>query len=169
MPSSPLTGRLLVATPLVGDDTFRRTVVLVLAHGDEGALGVILNRPSDTPAGGLVAGWADRAAAPGVVFVGGPVATDSMLALAAKGAVDLATRPGDLTDPPEEIRLFAGQAGWDAGQLEDEVGQRAWWVLDPDPEDALTRHPDTLWERVLRRQTGTISWFANLPDDLRTG
>lgn len=169
MPTSPLAGRLLVATPLIRDDTFRRTVVLVLAHGDEGTLGVILNRPSDMPAGEMASGWAERAAAPGVVFVGGPVATDTVLGLAARGSIDLAAHPGDLPDAPEEIRLFAGQAGWEAGQLEDEIGQQAWWVLDLAPDDALTRHPDTLWERVLRRQPGTLAWFANLPDDLRTG
>lgn len=166
---SPLTGRLLVATPLIGDDTFRRTVVLVLAHGDDGALGVILNRPSGTPADEVLVGWAERTAAPGVVFVGGPVSTDTVLGLALSGSVDLHMGPDELVDPPGEIRLFAGQAGWSAGQLEDEIGQRAWWVFDSEPDDALTRDPDTLWERVLRRQSATTAWFANFPDDLRTG
>lgn len=169
MPRTPFAGRLLVATPLIGDDTFRRTVVLVLAHGEEGALGVVLNRPSDTPAGEVLEGWAERAAAPGVVFEGGPVATDTVVGLGVEGSVDLHAGPDDRPDAPAEIRLFAGQAGWGPGQLEDEVGERAWWVVDPEPDDALTRDPGTLWERVLRRQDGPTAWFANLPDDLRTG
>lgn len=169
VPMSPLTGHLLVATPLIGDDTFRRTVVLLLAHGDDGALGVVLNRPSDTPAHEVLMGWAERAAAPGVVFVGGPVDTDTVMGLGTRGSIDLHAQPDDLPEPPGEIRLFAGQAGWGPGQLEDEIGQRAWWVFDTQPDDVLTHDPDTLWERVLRRQPGTTAWFANLPDDLRTG
>jgi putative transcriptional regulator len=164
-----LAGRLLVATPLIGDGTFHRTVVLLLAHAEEGALGVILNRPTDTPAGEVLDGWGRRAAAPSVVFVGGPVESDSVLGLGEGGSVDLHRDPDDGAGAPEEIRLFAGQAGWAGGQLEDEIGQRAWWVVDAEPGDALTRDPGTLWERVLRRQPGTTAWYANLPEDLRTG
>lgn len=164
-----LAGRLLVATPLIGDDTFRRTIVLVLAHSDEGAVGVVLNRPTATPAHQLLVGWGDRAAAPGVVFVGGPVDADTVVGLAADGSIDLHASPGDLPDAPAEIRLFAGQAGWGGGQLEDEIGERAWWVTDAEPGDTLTRDPDGLWARVLRRQPGTTAWFANFPDDLRAG
>jgi len=167
--TSPLTGRLLVATPLIGDDTFRRTVVLVLAHGDEGALGVVLNRPSDTPVAEVPGDWAERAAAPGVVFVGGPVDTDTVVGLGDRGAVDLQAAPDDRAGPAPEVRLFAGQAGWGTGQLEDEVAERAWWVVDAEPGDVLTRDPGTLWERVLRRQPAPAAWFANLPEDLRTG
>lgn len=170
MGESSLAGRLLVATPLIGDDTFRRTVVLLLAHSpDEGAFGVILNRPTDTPAGEVLLAWGARAAAPGVVFVGGPVDADSVVGLADTGAVDLHLDPDDLPDAPAEIRLYAGQSGWAPGQLEDEIGTQAWWVVDAAPDDALTRDPDGLWERVLRRQTGTTAWFANHPHDLRTG
>lgn len=164
-----LAGRLLVATPLIGDGAFRRTVVLLLAHSDEGAFGVILNRPTARPAADLLDGWGARAAAPGVVFVGGPVDTDSVVGLARGGAIDLHLDPDVVADAPVEIRLYAGQSGWGPGQLEDEIGSRAWWVCDADEDDTLTRDPETLWERVLRRQPGTTAWFANYPDDLRTG
>ncbi len=170
MGESSLAGRLLVATPLIGDDTFRRTVVLLLAHDPgDGAFGVILNRPTDTPAGELLVGWGERAAAPGVVFVGGPVDSDSVVGLAQGGAVDLHLDPDDLPDAPDEIRLYAGQSGWAPGQLEDEIASGAWWVVDVGADDALTRDPDGLWERVLRRQSGVVAWFANHPEDLRTG
>lgn len=164
-----LAGRLLVATPLIGDDTFRRTVVLLLAHSDEGAFGVILNRPTDQPAAELLVGWGHRAAAPGVVFVGGPVDSDSVVGLARAGAVDLHLDPDDVPDAPDEIRLYAGQSGWGPGQLEDEIGTRAWWLIDAEDDDTLTHDPDHLWERVLRRQPGSTAWFANHPEDLRTG
>lgn len=169
MDAPSFAGRLLVATPLIGDDTFRRTVVLLLAHADEGALGVVLNRPTDTPAAEVVLGWGARAAAPGVVFVGGPVDRDSLIGLADGGSIDLHSGPDDLPDAPAEVRLFAGQAGWGPGQLEDEIGERAWWVVDGRPDDALTRDPDGLWSRVLRRQPPPTGWFATFPDDLRTG
>jgi len=169
MPPIELAGRLLVATPLVGDGIFDRTVISVLAHSDEGTLGVILNRPTATPAAEVLVGWGARAAAPGVVFDGGPVGTDGMIGLARGGAVDLHLDPDDLPDAPAEIRLFVGQAGWGPGQLEGEVAERAWWVVEPEPIDLVTRRPDTLWEDVLRRQGGVTAWYANYPDDLRAG
>lgn len=169
MDDTSLAGRLLVATPLIGDGIFHQTVVHLLAHGEDGAFGVVLNRPSDTPAEEVLVGWGARAAAPGVLFVGGPVDSDSVVGLAADGSIDLHTSPDDMPGAPEEVRLFAGQAGWGPNQLEDEVGQRAWWVIDPEPGDILTRDPARLWDRVLRRQAGVTGWFANYPDDLRTG
>jgi putative transcriptional regulator len=169
MPEPSLTGRLLVATPLIGDGTFDRSVVLLLAHAEEGAFGVILNRPTATPAHELLLSWGARAAAPGVVFLGGPVDVSSVVGLSADGAVDLNTDPDDLLDSPPEIRLYAGQAGWGPGQLEEEIGQGAWWVVDAFPGDTLTHDPEHLWERVLRRQTGKVRFFANFPDDIRTG
>ncbi len=169
MDDTSLAGRLLVATPLIGEGTFDGTVIHLLAHGDEGAFGVILNRPSDTPAEEVLVGWGARAAAPGVLFVGGPVDGDTVVGLAADGSVDLHTSPDELPDAPDEVRLFAGQAGWGPGQLEDEVGQRAWWVADAEPGDLLTRDPAGLRNRVLRRQPGIVGWYANYPEDLRTG
>jgi putative transcriptional regulator len=164
-----LTGRLLVATPLIGDGTFDRSVVRVLGHDEDGAVGVILNRPTATPVTDVLDEWGGRVAAPGVVFVGGPVDGQTVIGLAEEGAIDLHLSPDDLFDPPGEIRLYAGQAGWGPGQLEEEIVQRAWWVADAEPGDTLTRDPDRLWEQVLRRQPTPTRWFANFPEDLRTG
>ncbi|CAN5532121.1 YqgE/AlgH family protein [soil metagenome] len=169
MDDTSLAGRRLVATPLIGAGTFDGTVIRLRAHGDEGAFGVILNRPSDTPAEEVLGGCGARAAAPGVVFVGGPVDGDTVVGLAADGSVDLHASPDELPDAPEEVRLFAGQAGWGPGQLEDEVGERAWWVTDAEPGDLLTRDPAGLRDRLLRRQPGVTGWYANYPEDLRTG
>jgi putative transcriptional regulator len=172
-------GRLLVATPLIGDPNFERTVVLLLAHLDAGAFGVILNRPSDTTVDEVVGEWAPWAAPPGAVFLGGPVGPSAVVGLGrcdaplegfeplvgAVGTIDL-NRPPEPGDPqPEAVRLFAGSAGWASGQLEDELAEGAWWLVDADADDVLTRDPSSLWPRVVRRQPGRVAWFANHPGD----
>jgi len=163
--TGPLAGRLLVATPLLGDPNFDRTVVLMLAHGSEGALGLVLNRPTGTRADELVPGWGERVAAPAVMFLGGPVGQNGVIGLHPGGTIDLNVPPEETFDPPEVLRLFAGSAGWGAGQLEEELTEGAWWVFDAEPGDAFTGVPDDLWAAVLRRQRGTIAWFAHHPPD----
>ena len=122
--TGPLAGRLLVATPLLGDPNFERTVVLMLAHGSEGALGVVLNRPTGTRADELVPGWGERVAAPAVMFLGGPVGQNGVIGLHPGGTIDLNVPPEDTADPPDTLRLFAGSAGWGAGQLEERAVRR---------------------------------------------
>ena len=140
-------GRLLVATPLIGDPNFERTVILLLAHGDAGAFGVVLNRPSGTDVAEIIPEWADAAAEPKLMFIGGPVGANAVdrarPAPARAGAVVLATagarhRHGRSqhaaeTSASPEVRLFAGSAGWAAGQLEDELAEGAWWLVDVAP------------------------------------
>ena len=173
------TGRLLVASPLLGDPNFRRTVVLLLEHGQEGALGLVLNRPSDVVVSSLAPEWSGVTARPGVLFVGGPVQQEAVLALGlanaagVEGFIPVVGRlglarggegaPG--TQGLEEARLFAGYAGWGAGQLEEEISQQAWFVIDADPGDALSLAPETLWSRVLRRQRGMLALFSTYPED----
>ena len=171
MPS--LKGSLLVATPLLGDPNFERTVVLLLEHGDDGAAGVVLNRPSELELVGHLPDWEDRAASPGVVFVGGPVQPTGVICLAETGGeiepLDPSVGPEDVGwgAPVDRVRVFAGYAGWGAGQLEAEIMEGAWFVVDATPEDAMSGRPDDLWREVLRRQPGRLGFFANYPDDLR--
>ncbi len=167
MPESSLVGRLLVATPVIADPNFERTVVLVLAHGEEGILGVVLNRPSTTDAADLVPGWGERAVPPPLMFLGGPVAPSAVIGLHRGGAVDLNVAPEDTDDPPDAVRLFAGSAGWGADQLASELAEQAWWVVDADADDAFTDDPGSLWRRVVARQRGTVAWFAHFPANLR--
>lgn len=174
------TGRLLVATPLIGDPHFERTVVLLLAHSPAGAYGVVLNRPTEVAVADVAPAWAERASAPAVVFVGGPVDAGSTIGLALGGAV----HPGDpyavvvgparvidLEQPPapddglRDVRVFAGSAGWAPGQLDDELADGAWWPVDVEPDDLVVPEPQALWPRVLRRQPGEVAWFANHPAD----
>jgi putative transcriptional regulator len=183
MPGDPLAGRLLVAAPqLRGQDFFGRSVVLMLAYGDEGAIGLILNRPSDTDLGEAIPEWGEQAAEPQVVFVGGPVEPQSAICLARTpfdrgteswqplfdrlGTLDLTRPPGEVGIPVERIRVFLGHAGWGAGQLEDEIAAGMWFVVDAEPSDAMSPAPATLWHDVLHRQGGMLAAVASFPIDL---
>lgn len=175
------TGRLLVATPVIGDSNFERTVVLLLEHAEEGAFGLVLNRPTDLDLLDPLPQWYSYAARPSVVFVGGPVEQERAIALARAdgdrtatgwipvvgrvGTLDLSCEPAEIGPGLEEIRVFAGYAGWGAGQLEAEVEAGAWFIVDASPEDAMCDDPVGLWAEVLRRQGGTMALFANYPED----
>jgi putative transcriptional regulator len=177
-----LKGRLLVATPALGEGIFDRSVVLIVEHDDtEGAFGVVLNRPSETDVAGALPEWAQLAASPPVVFVGGPVNPEAAICLARVvggkadgwlplvgtiGALDLSRDPDMFVPAVDELRLFAGYAGWTQGQLEDEIESGAWFVVDAEEGDALNSEPDSLWQRVLRRQRGRLAMFAAFPPDL---
>jgi putative transcriptional regulator len=174
-----LAGKLLVAAPELIDPNFFRTVVLIVEHDDvEGALGLVLNRPSDAEVGDYLPEWAPFTSPP-VVHVGGPVTPDVAI-----GIVDTPVDPPetwapvigdiglfDLSTLPEGVggvvraRVFAGYAGWVAGQLEAELLLRSWFVVDASPEDVFTEDPEGLWRRVLRRQPGPLSWYADYPPD----
>lgn len=178
MASDSHAGRLVVATPDLADPNFSHTVVLVLEHDDDGALGIVLNRPSEVPVADALPGWSRLASHPEVVFVGGPVETDAIIALGlARGAgqgeewrpivgrlraVDL-TRDPDAVDDLEQIRVFAGYAGWTGGQLDHEVEEGGWFVVDALDDDAITRDPSQLWRRVLTRQGGIFRTVADDP------
>ena len=177
-----LKGRLLVAAPGLVDPNFFRTVVLVVEHSDDGAAGVVLNRPSETSlTESPLDVWKDVAADPALVFVGGPVSPQAAVCLARAtpncrppgwqpvigglGVLDLGTDISDVRDDLDRIRVFAGYAGWGEGQLEDEIEEGAWYVLEADPEDALSSQPGGLWRFVLKRQGGKLALVANFPAD----
>lgn len=175
----PAGGRLLLATPLLGDPHFNRAVVYLLEHDDGGTLGVILNRPSRTPVGQVLPDWHDAVTGPAVVFGGGPVQPDGALCLAlvtgqAAGirrvvngiaTVDLDGDVATITAATGPLRVFAGHAGWSPGQLEDEITEGAWWVLDGGPDDVFSVEPRPLWQQVLRRQPFPLRLLATYPDD----
>ncbi|MEU2558976.1 YqgE/AlgH family protein [Streptomyces longispororuber] len=178
---SSLTGRLLVATPALSDPNFDRAVVLLLDHDEEGSLGVVLNRPTPVGVGDILEGWGDLAGAPGVVFQGGPVSLDSALGVAvipgedgplgwrrvhgAIGLVDLETPPELLAAARGSLRIFAGYAGWGPGQLEDELVEGAWYVVESEPGDVSSPDPERLWRAVLRRQRSELAMVATYADD----
>ncbi|MBH1932803.1 YqgE/AlgH family protein [Streptomyces sp. AV19] len=187
---SSLTGRLLVATPALSDPNFDRAVVLLLDHDEEGSLGVVLNRPTPVGVADILASWAFLAGEPGVVFQGGPVSLDSALGVAVvpgeRQAKDVPTVDGpigwrrvhgaiglvDLEAPPEllgpavgSLRIFAGYSGWGPGQLEEELVDGAWYVVESEPGDVSSPDPSRLWRSVLRRQRNELAMVATYPDD----
>ncbi|MFC7309846.1 YqgE/AlgH family protein [Streptomyces monticola] len=178
---SSLTGRLLVATPALADPNFDRAVVLLLDHDDEGSLGVVLNRPTPVDVGDILEDWASLAGEPGVVFQGGPVSLDSALGVGvipgeegplgwrrvhgAIGLVDLETPPELIAAALGSLRIFAGYAGWGPGQLEDELAEGAWYVVESEPGDVSSPVPERLWRAVLRRQRSELAMVATYPDD----
>ena len=182
-------GNLLVATPTLLDPNFDHTVVLLLDM-DDGALGVVLNRPSTVDVGEVLPGWSELAGPPGVLFRGGPVGTDSALAVGAStsaatradagpdaeplgfrrlydevGIVDLDT-PTEVAAPAlSHMRVFAGYAGWDEKQLRAEIRGGSWYVVPSRPDDLFGTDPLGLWRRVLRRQPGALAWVSTRPLD----
>jgi len=175
----PAGGRLLLATPLHADPQFNRTVVYLLEHDDDGSLGVIINRPSRTPVGQVLPDWHDAVSGPAVVFGGGPVQPDGALCLGlvtgeATGlrrvvdgiaTVDLDGDVPVITAATGLLRVFAGHAGWSPGQLDDEISEGAWWVVDGGPDDVFSLDPRPLWQRILRRQPFPLRLLASYPED----
>lgn len=178
--SDALAGRLLIATPNIEDPNFRRAVVLLCAHDGDGAFGLVINRPIEGEAvAEHLPQWADLAAAPPVLFGGGPVSPTAVFALAASDDVpaaawDLRVAPGlGLVNPGEgpgrfagrlaRARAFAGYAGWGAGQLEGEIDGHGWFVVDALPDDPFDASPHELWREALRRQGGELARFASHP------
>jgi putative transcriptional regulator len=172
-----LAGRLLLAVPTLSDPNFSRTVVHVLVHDDSGAFGLVVNRPSHTEVEEILPQWRDYVGGPPVVFIGGPVQPDGVIALVrtdarGEGLVMLRGDIGtvDLDKDPLEVptmsrlRLFAGYSGWSPGQLEAEVALGGWLVLDATDDDPFNAEPWELWREVLNRQPGEVSWLARFPD-----
>jgi putative transcriptional regulator len=182
----PAAGRLLVATPVLADPNFERSVVLLLDVDENGALGVVLNRPTTVPVGEVLPDWADLVAVPDVLFQGGPVSTDSALAVATvpeqaslddedpvgfrrlfggTGIVDL-DAPTEVVAPGlSSLRIFAGYAGWGTAQLEAEIEADSWYVLPAEEGDLFAADAERLWSRVLRRQPGELAWVSTRPAD----
>jgi putative transcriptional regulator len=178
-----LKGHLLVATPLLGDANFDRSVVLVLEHGDEGALGIVLNRASGLEVVDPLPEWHRFTSYPEVLFIGGPVSRSSVIALArveadlpagawepvlgSIGVLDLTRDPDAVGAALGDLRVFAGYAGWEGGQLEGEIAEGAWYVLAGEPGDVFTDDPEQLWRRVLARQPGDLAKVALVPANPR--
>ena len=176
-------GRLLVATPKLLDPNFDRTVIYVCFHDEHGAFGLVLNRPIEQlDVAEHLPGWVGRLSEPRRMFIGGPVERTSALGLARGATDDLGdhwTRVGpDLglvnlgraaEDTPgiRDLRVFLGYAGWGEGQLDGEIEEGAWVVVDVRPGDLFAEAPEGLWREVLRRQKGDMALLASTPREPR--
>jgi putative transcriptional regulator len=168
-------GQFLVATPLIAAPPFARTVVLLLEHDESGAIGLILNDPTELLAEDHLPEIAGHLTGPPRVFLGGPVSTDTAISLGCGKEIEY-LRPSALPgigivdieqslNGIEKLRLFAGYAGWEPHQLEAEVREGAWWVLFPDLVEIFTSDPSGMWERTLERGPGALPLYATYPPD----
>ena len=176
MSERSLKGRLLIAAPILIDPNFRRSVILVIEHSDEGALGVVLNRPTDLPVAEAVPELSELD--DGCVFAGGPVQPEAVIALAEyadpppDGAVCGTIAPvgvdSDMDTLPEavtRVRVYAGYSGWAEGQLEGELEEESWFVAPALPDDVFSDDADGLWSTVLDRMGGEYRLVARMPED----
>jgi putative transcriptional regulator len=178
--SASLKGQLLIASPSILDPNFRRTVVFMTEHGDEGAMGLILNRAAETTVSEAVPDLAWLAEGDDIVHVGGPVAPQSVVVLAEfeepeQSALlvedDLGFVPGDADDPEllaaavRRSRVYAGHAGWGPGQLEGELAEEAWIVEAPRREELFSDDAEGLWPAVLRRMGREFALLSTMPPD----
>lgn len=172
-----LRGHLLVAAPSLVDTHFVRTVVLIAEHGEDGAMGVVLNRPGEASVAEVVPDLRTLVGDDEIVYAGGPVQPEGVLVLAEFDDPADAALPidGDLgfvaleADTDEisaaRARAFAGHAGWGPGQLDAEVDEEAWFVAPFEREDAFTDDPAELWSRALVRKGGPYALVARMPED----
>ena len=187
-----LPGHLLVATPQLEDLNFARRVILLLDHGVHGALGVVIDRPGGVGVDQLLPRWHALATAPAELFTGGPVSRNSLIGLVRLasravgteggtdcpagwrllvdddrpiGTVDLNCDPALYAGSIVGARLFSGYAGWESGQLEDEIDEGSWYVVRAEARDPISADPEGLWRRVLRRQGGALALVSGYPVD----
>jgi len=172
-----LRGKLLVSSPSLVDPNFRKTVVLIAHHDDDGAMGLVLSRPSTVAAADAVPALVDLPGADDPVFVGGPVQPEAFMVLAEFEDVEDAAAPimGELGFMPAEaepddlsirrMRLFAGYSGWGGGQLEAELAEASWIVVEAIADDVFADDPDELWRTVLHRKGGMFELMENMPFD----
>ena len=167
-----LRGKLLIASPQLAD-YFRRTVVLVVEHSEDGAMGIVLNRRTEAQVREVVPSLAEMADEDDVIHAGGPVEPDTVIALGdfedpseagARIAGSLGVLDPDRPEPSlRRLRVFAGYAGWAPGQLDAEMEQDAWIVTPVEPDDPFSA--DDLWSRVLQRKGGEFVLMTTMPLD----
>jgi putative transcriptional regulator len=174
-----LKGKLLLASPTLADPNFARTVVLVAEHSEEGAMGLVLNRPAEATVAEAAPELEELVDGEEPLFVGGPVQPTAVIVLAAFADPDAAglliredvgflSAQRDFAASraaTERVRVFAGHAGWGPGQLDDELEREDWIVEEPRPQEIFARDPGELWSSVLTRKGGTFALVARMPLD----
>lgn len=180
--SGSLAGQLLVATPRTGE-FFARSVVLLLQHDEDGTTGITLNKPMKAHVSAVLPEWQPHVTDPGVLFQGGPVSMDTAMGLVSVpggeavhtealgisvlfgglALVDLDAPPPVVVPEVSGLRIFVGYAGWGAGQLESELVDGAWYVLEREPRDPFHESGD-LWRDILLRQRNSLSLVTSFTE-----
>lgn len=181
---SVVPGSLLLAGTSLLEPIFRRTVVYVVENNDGGTLGVVINRPTETPIGVGLPQWVELCEPADVFYLGGPVKLEGALCLGvlkpgvsidgADGVtrvsgrvvmIDVDADPSPFVAALESARIFVGYAGWTFGQLDGELARDDWMVFTSHPEDVLVPVDTDLWGQVLRRQPMPWALLATHPID----
>lgn len=166
-----LAGQLLVASPSL-EDAFRRAVVLIVEHNDEGAFGLVLNQPTESTVGEAAPELGELIGPEHVLHVGGPVQPNAVTAIGEHDEPGDATKlivgdvgMVDLDSPPDlrRLRVFAGYSGWGAGQLDDELEAEAWITEPAHPDDPFAE--GDLWAAVLQRKGAEFALLSRMPAD----
>jgi len=174
-----LKGKLLLASPTLLDPNFARTVVLVAEHTEEGAMGLVLNRPAEATVGEAAPELDELLEGDEPLYVGGPVQPSAVIVLARftdpaaaglliRDDVGFLSAQAELADSraaAERLRVFAGHAGWGPGQLDEELEREDWIVEEARPEDCFADDPEALWSDVLTRKGGAFALVARMPVD----
>lgn len=174
-------GKLLIAMPKLNDPNFRQTVILLCEYNADGALGVVLNRPTELAVSTLIDGFQGITGGE-TVYAGGPVAKNGMLILCRSDLfcdghnvfdgvfvpkdLDKIRTPGALGDYGE-IRCYLGYAGWAPGQLESELAEESWKILPSDSTLIFDADPSILWSQMMRRLGDGWAFYASMPLDPR--
>lgn len=176
----PLAGRLLISEPSMRDYYFRKAVVLLADHNDQGSFGLIINKPINLHLNEVIKDIPDF---PARVYMGGPVKTDNLFFLHTLGnkidgsieivkglfwggnVEQITAMIRENTITTEQVRFFVGYAGWMSNQLDREMKQNSWVVSFTNKEQVLCSNPDALWNRLIRRQGKEYAIWANYPPD----
>jgi putative transcriptional regulator len=164
----PAAGRFLVASRALQDPHFARTVVYILQHDAQGSLGLVINRTLETTLGKVLPGESFNSLASHRLAYGGPVSARHIIMLLrseqppghaipvvegiyASNNMDLLRKLDAADTPASELRLFAGHAGWGAGQLEGELRRDDWFVVPGDIGMVFDRDRTRLWDRLIEQ------------------
>lgn len=176
----PAKGRFLLARPFLADSNFWRTVVLLVEHGDEGTVGFVLNKPTEHRLNEL---FPDLPAFDAPLYLGGPVATDSLQFIhripdldeddqeirpgVYWGANFEALRPLILSGQlgPNDVRFFLGYSGWEVNQLDMELKMKSWFVSDPKSSFTFSEDPENLWKDILQTMGDRYRVISHYPED----
>ena len=177
---SPEIGRVLVSQPFLLDSYFKRSVILLGEHGDDGTVGFILNKPTDLKVNDALDDFPEIDAQ---LYFGGPVQTDTIHFMHNLGGLLDGSKVimpgvcwgGDLEmlkmlidtgkASPDNLRFYAGYTGWDPFQLADELKEQTWFVTQGNKKFVLAENPESLWGDVLKGMGSVYAVLANFPED----
>ncbi len=173
-----LRGQLLIAGGALFDPNFRQAIVLIAEHTEEGALGVVLNRPAETVVEDAIPALRELVAPGERLFLGGPVLPQGAVILGSYEHPDFAETlilgsiglVGEeegriISEGVQRARVFVGHAGWGPGQLEAEIDADSWIVEPAGEGDVFTERPETLWRAVLERKGRGFELLSRMPFD----